>query len=104
MTADQSEAEAAVADLTELAEACEMAPRVRRVIIEIYQMPKTAHAIRLLLAERRGLVEALTRIAAYDDEGANQNLKLTGGYGSIDEPGSVQIARSALQGKGGGGG
>lgn len=42
------------------------------------------------------LREALKKIAAYDDEGANQHLERTGSYGRFDEPGAVQVARAAL--------
>lgn len=45
----------------------------------------------------RVAVAALTRIAALDDDGANQHLETTGSYGRFDEPGSVQVAREALQ-------
>lgn len=44
-----------------------------------------------------GLVEALERIACYDDERAESRLRITGSYGSFDEPGSVEIAREALR-------
>jgi len=45
------------------------------------------------------LEAALQRIAAYDDKLANDRLLETGSYGSFDEPGSVQVARRALEGK-----
>ena len=47
-------------------------------------------------AEREGMREALKKIAAYDDEGGNHMLKSRGSYASFDEPGSVEIARRAL--------
>lgn len=40
---------------------------------------------------------ALTKIAAYDDKGASMLLAQTGSYGQFDEPGSVSIAREALE-------
>lgn len=40
--------------------------------------------------------EALMRLACWDDEAANARLKATGSYGLFDEPGSVFIARNAL--------
>ena len=52
-----------------------------------------------LLAARKKLAKleaALNQIAAWDDDLANQRLKLFGTYSSFDEPGSVQIARHAL--------
>lgn len=42
------------------------------------------------------LTIALTRIAAFDDTGANERLARDGSYASFDEPSSVQIAREAL--------
>lgn len=49
-----------------------------------------------VVAEER-FREALTKIAAYDDERASKLLELTGSYGGFDEPGSAQIARAALE-------
>lgn len=40
---------------------------------------------------------ALTEIAAYDDKLASQSAAEGRGYGTFDEPGSVQIARRALE-------
>jgi hypothetical protein len=50
-----------------------------------------------LEAEVARLREALERIAAYDDHGAEEVLEAKGSYGCFDEPVSVQIAREALQ-------
>lgn len=50
--------------------------------------------------ERRALLRfraALMEIAAYDDVSANLWLRKHGNYGRFDEPGSVQIAREALE-------
>jgi len=44
----------------------------------------------------KGLVAALERIAAFDDEDASAHLEKTGSYSLFDEPGSVEIARAAL--------
>lgn len=43
--------------------------------------------------------EALAKIAAYDDAAASAYLRATGSYRHFDEPGSVEIARTALEGK-----
>jgi hypothetical protein len=43
--------------------------------------------------------EALKKIAAYDDAAASAYLRATGSYASFDEPKSVEIARTALEGK-----
>lgn len=45
------------------------------------------------------LVEALEKIACFDDETATANewLEKTGSYASFDEPGSVAVARAAIQ-------
>lgn len=40
--------------------------------------------------------DALVEIGAYDDGRASDALKSTGSYSAFDEPGSVQIAREAL--------
>jgi hypothetical protein len=42
------------------------------------------------------LVEALRKLAAFDDIGANRRLADTGSYLSFDEPGAVETARAAL--------
>ena len=49
-----------------------------------------------LQAENARMREALEKIASLDDEGANAYLKNHGSYAMFDEPGSVEIARSAL--------
>jgi hypothetical protein len=41
-------------------------------------------------------IEALERIAAFYDTGANAHLEKTGSYSLFDEPGSVRTAREAL--------
>jgi len=48
-------------------------------------------------AEIERLREALTVIASYDDKGASARLANTGSYSAFDEPGSVEIARTALE-------
>jgi chromosome segregation ATPase len=62
-------------------------------------LAKAQATITALQSERDRLREALEKIAAYDDTGAEANLKATGSYSSFDEPGSVQRARAALAGK-----
>ncbi len=47
--------------------------------------------------ERDEFRVALEQIAALNDESANGVLELTGSYRGFDEPGSVEIARVALQ-------
>lgn len=42
------------------------------------------------------LLHALEDIAAFDDRLGSDRLAKTGSYGSFDEPGSVEIARTAL--------
>lgn len=44
-------------------------------------------------------VEALRKIAAYDDAAANAYLRATGSYRCFDEPGAVELARGVLDGK-----
>ena len=39
---------------------------------------------------------ALTLIAAFEDEAANEHLAFTGSYSAFDEPSAVRIARAAL--------
>lgn len=46
----------------------------------------------------QNLREALNKIACYDDTSANRNLAVNDTYSWFDEPGSVQIAREALEG------
>lgn len=43
------------------------------------------------------LLVALHDIAAFDDTSANERLEKTGSFGAFDEPGSVEIAREALE-------
>jgi hypothetical protein len=50
-----------------------------------------------LIAAAPDLYAALERIAAYDDVSANEQLAATGSYSAFDEPGSVRIARAALE-------
>lgn len=40
--------------------------------------------------------DALVRLAAYDDEGANAYLRRTGSYAMFDEPSAVALARRVL--------
>jgi hypothetical protein len=56
--------------------------------------PETILAI---LARLEKAEAALKQIASYDDEGANHRLAATGSYALFDEPGSVEIARAALE-------
>jgi hypothetical protein len=44
------------------------------------------------------LEEALRKIAAYDDAGANAYLRATGSYRCFDEPKAVELARVVLEG------
>lgn len=53
-------------------------------------------ALPSLAEEAEKLREALRKIAAFDDVGASAYLKNHGSYGMFDEPGSVRIAREAL--------
>lgn len=45
---------------------------------------------------RKALIEALEKIASFDDALACARLEASGTYANFDEPGSVQIARAAL--------
>lgn len=47
-------------------------------------------------AQVERLSEALTKIAAFDDEAAQNYLVRTGSLSMFDEPGSVEIARATL--------
>ena len=42
------------------------------------------------------LLDALIKIAAFDDTSASEFLGRTGSYSCFDEPGSVKIARAAI--------
>lgn len=42
---------------------------------------------------------ALIEIAAYDDKAASDHLAYTGSYSCFDEPGAVETARKALEGR-----
>lgn len=55
-----------------------------------------ARLIVLAVNSHDALVEALTKIAAFDDTGANYRLETLGSYAGFDEPGSVKVAREAL--------
>ena len=44
----------------------------------------------------RALVDALRSFAAFDDRGANEHMRLTGGYSGFDFPDIVKTAREAL--------
>lgn len=57
---------------------------------------KVANLLLSQAQEIERLRKALTHIAAYDDELASARLAKTGRYGAFDEPGSVKIAREAL--------
>jgi len=48
------------------------------------------------IARIQKLEAALTKIADFDDVGANAYLAASGSYGRFDEPGSVCTARIAL--------
>lgn len=50
-----------------------------------------------LETENAKLRAALTEIAAYSDDRANDRLRLVGSYGAFDEPGAVETARKALE-------
>ncbi|MCP4410747.1 MAG: hypothetical protein GY807_24005 [Gammaproteobacteria bacterium] len=47
--------------------------------------------------ELERLRAALNYIAAWDDRGANERLKITGSYAEFDEPNAVATARDALK-------
>lgn len=42
-------------------------------------------------------VNALIRIAAFDDTAANRTLRIHNSYSSFDEPGAVQLSRETLK-------
>ena len=50
-----------------------------------------------VIEERDRYRKALEQIASYDDVSACAHLRMTGSYGGFDEPGSVKIAREALE-------
>ncbi len=52
-----------------------------------------------LREENDRLRKALTEIAAYDDVSGGHWLRSTGSFSHFDEPGSVEIARAALEAK-----
>lgn len=66
-----------------------------RELIERNTAPLNA-TIASQAAQIAGLEAALTRIAAFDDEGGNELLAAQGSYSRFDEPGAVQVARAAL--------
>ncbi|XAI95132.1 hypothetical protein [Microcystis phage Mwe-JY13] len=49
-----------------------------------------------VIEERDRYRKALERIAAYDDNLANEYLSKHGSYAGFDEPGSVMVSRSTL--------
>jgi hypothetical protein len=52
--------------------------------------------LRELINERNTLMDAIAKIAAFDDERANRRLERHQSYSWFDEPKAVQIAREAL--------
>ena len=90
---DQSEADAAVVRLTAFAGWCERPRGDDDEAFSDYTNDKCALDLRLLHSERRGFVEALVPFA---HRGENPNAVL--------HDDDFRRARSALQGKGGGGG
>jgi hypothetical protein len=56
----------------------------------------TTDDLKTLVSQLSIAKEALKRIAAFDDKGANEMLEKRGIYAAFDEPGSVRIARTAL--------
>lgn len=58
---------------------------------------RAAEKIEALAEENERLHSALHIIASYGDKGANERLRATGSYSSFDEPGSVELARLALE-------
>jgi hypothetical protein len=89
---------AALAAEKERADAAEERERLGLAISRGWITDATRAEVALATSEaaREKLEAALREIAAYDDTGANERLAKTGSYGSFDEPGSVQIARAAL--------
>jgi hypothetical protein len=60
------------------------------------EVDRTAKFIVKAANHHEGLVEALRKIAAFDDTNANRLLEMTGSYAAFDEPASVAIARAIL--------
>lgn len=58
---------------------------------------ETARRLAAAEAENERLRNVLREIACFGDYSAEMKLSRTGSYGGFDEPGSVQIARAALQ-------
>lgn len=54
-------------------------------------------ALRDLINERNALMDAIAKIAAFDDERANRRLERHRRYDWFDEPNAVQVAREALE-------
>ena len=62
---------------------------------EIYKEEDAALIVRAF-NNHEALMDALIKIAAFTDTGANAFLDRTGSYSCFDEPGSVEIARAAI--------
>ena len=71
-------------------------PCARKYALTDCRMADLQSRIALSEAREAKCVEALTKIATFDDKGANYHLEHTGSFAQFDEPGSVQIAREAL--------
>lgn len=54
-------------------------------------------SLKALINERNTLMEAVAKLAAFDDEAANNELAALGSYSGFDEPVAVQTAREALE-------
>ena len=102
LVTDQSEAEAAVERLTAFAGWCENPRGDDDEAFSDYTNGNCASDLRLLLAERRGLVEVLEPFAGLNIHESDTVVVLLSGIPveSISAD-SFRRARSALQGKGG---
>ncbi len=58
--------------------------------------PDTAAIIIQAVNAYEHMLEALTKVAAFDDKAASDLADITGSYSAFDEPGSVKIARDTL--------
>lgn len=61
-------------------------------------VPELLRELLELRAAVKTMREALTRIACYEDIGANLHLERHNSFAEFDEPGSAYIARVALTG------
>ena len=79
----------------------EFARQFERVLIAEQEAHKTCNELwKLSECELTRAREALTTIAAFDDDGATTHWKQTGSWSKFDEPVSARIARIALAARG----